>query len=143
MCSECQPSLIRCPICDIKYRSCLTRDFFAEKLLEHLERRCRYQHFGCEMSHKDSGQLGEHEAECEHKPEQPVTLRRKKREEVVGGEEEEVEVAIPIQIDFEMDHCFYIFFWVQSFCSVLVSRIFIIIGLEGRNFILRVGRDVE
>ena len=88
MCSECQPSLIRCPICDIKYRSCLTRDFFAEKLLEHLERRCRYQHFGCEMSHKDSGQLGEHEAECEHKPEQPVTLRRKKREEVDDGEEE-------------------------------------------------------
>jgi len=38
VCSECQPSLIRCPICDIKYRSCLTRDFFAEKLLEHLER---------------------------------------------------------------------------------------------------------
>ena len=74
---------------------------------------------------------------------QSRTLGRKKREEVDGGEEEEVEVAIPIQIDFEMDHCFYIFFWVQSFCSVLVSRIFIIIGLEGRNFILRVSRDVE
>ena len=72
VCSECQPSLVRCPICDLKYRSCLTRDFFAEKLLEHLERRCRYQHFGCEMSHKDSGQLGEHEAECEHKPEQDL-----------------------------------------------------------------------
>ena len=41
VCNECKPSLVRCPICVIKYRSTLTRDFFAEKLLEHLERRCR------------------------------------------------------------------------------------------------------
>ena len=39
VCNECKPSLVRCPICDIRYRSAPTRDFFAEKLLDHLERR--------------------------------------------------------------------------------------------------------
>lgn len=86
MCAECQPSLNRCPICDIKYRSCLTRDFFAEKLLEHLDRRCRYQHFGCDASYKDSRELVEHEAMCDHKPAQPPAKRNKKREEAVGGD---------------------------------------------------------
>ena len=76
VCSECQPSLIRCPICDIKYRSCLTRDFFAEKLLEHLERKCRFQHFGCDQSFKDSSRLVEHESFCDFKPELPVVRNR-------------------------------------------------------------------
>ena len=92
MCSECQPSLIRCPICDIKYRSCLTRDFFAEKLLEHLDRRCRYQHFGCDASYKDSRELVEHEAGCDHKPAQPVAKRKKHREgEGVDNREDDEE----------------------------------------------------
>ena len=79
MCNECQPSLIRCPICDIKYRSCLTRDFFAEKLLEHLERRCRYQHFGCDSRFKDSEELVSHEASCPFKP--PDIVQKKKRKQ--------------------------------------------------------------
>ena len=91
ICSECQPSLLRCPICDIKYRSCLTRDFFAEKLLEHLDRRCRYQHFGCDTSYKDSRELVEHEADCEHKPAQPVAKRKKIREDVGDDNQEEEE----------------------------------------------------
>ena len=91
VCSECQPSLLRCPICDIKYRSCLTRDFFAEKLLEHLDRRCRYQHFGCDTSYKDSRELVEHEAVCEHKPDQPVAKRKKIREDVGDDNQEEEE----------------------------------------------------
>lgn len=94
VCSECQPSLIRCPICDIKYRSCLTRDFFAEKLLEHLDRRCRYQHFGCDASYKDSRELVEHETACEHKPAQPAAKRKKTREEAdndAGPDDQEEE----------------------------------------------------
>lgn len=110
VCSECQPSLIRCPICDIKYRSCLTRDFFAEKLLEHLERKCRYQHFGCDQSSKDSSRLVEHESLCDFKPELPVVRKRRKQsnseeenendeaedesddDEVEEEEEEEIEI---------------------------------------------------
>ena len=88
VCSECQPSLLRCPICDIKYRSCLTRDFFAEKLLEHLDRRCRYQHFGCDASYKDSRELVEHEAVCEYKPAQPVAKRKKEKRENEDGDQD-------------------------------------------------------
>ena len=88
VCFECQPSLSRCPICNVRFRKILTRfasssyhrcrcptsrfsnsillvhnsiilstlsffrDFFAEKLLELLERKCRFEVFGCEFISK-------------------------------------------------------------------------------------------
>ena len=71
----------------------MTRDFFAEKLLEHVERRCRYQHFGCEERHKNSDTLVEHENNCDFKPEQPVTKRRRKHatNEVDNNPEEDAD----------------------------------------------------
>jgi len=78
VCSECQPSLSRCPICNIKYRKILTRDFFAEKLLELLDRKCRYEIFGCDFYTKLSSDLVDHETSCQCKPPMPVKRRHKK-----------------------------------------------------------------
>lgn len=77
VCSECQPSLVRCPICNVKFRkNLITRDFFAEKVLEHLERRCRYELFDCEFKSRSSDALVLHETVCDHKP--PVPVKRKR-----------------------------------------------------------------
>ena len=123
MCSECQPSLIRCPICDIKYRSCLTRDFFAEKLLEHLDRRCRYQHFGCDASYKDSRELVEHETACEHKPAQPAAKRKKTREEAVndaGPDDQEEEESDEDEDDDEEEEIEIEDVFLSNFAFILV-----------------------
>ena len=87
ICSECQPSLARCPICNIKYRKILTRDFFAEKLLELLERKCRYEIFGCDFSTKVSAHLVEHETSCLSKP--PLPVKRKNKKESTSNNEED------------------------------------------------------
>jgi len=104
VCSECQPALARCPICNVRYRSTATRDFFAETLLDLLNRKCRHQHFGCEYRSKISAELVEHEAACQHRPTQPVKRKNKKdtnsneneegidAEEDAEGDEEEEEL---------------------------------------------------
>lgn len=77
VCSECQPSLVRCPICNVKYKkNIITRDFFAEKVLDHLERCCRYELFDCEFKSRSSDALVLHETVCDHKP--PVPVKRKR-----------------------------------------------------------------
>jgi len=91
VCSDCQPSLSRCPICNVRFRKILTRDFFAEKLLELLERKCRFEVFGCEFACKVSNDLVEHERTCPSKPPQPV--KRKKRKDSSQAEGEDNEVA--------------------------------------------------
>ena len=80
VCRECQPSLSRCPICNIKYRKILMQDFFAEKLLELLERKCRYEIFGCDFCTKVSSDLVEHETTCQSKPPVPVKRWNKKNQ---------------------------------------------------------------
>ena len=79
MCSECRPNLIRCPICDVKYRSGLPRNFFAEKLLDHVERSCRFESFGCDHRYQDCDTLVQHEETCDKKP--PIPEKRKKPRE--------------------------------------------------------------
>jgi len=79
ICNECQPSLPRCPICNIKYKSLITRDFFVEKLLELIERKCRYETFGCEFSSKVGEELGDHENICDKKP--AIVVKRKIKKE--------------------------------------------------------------
>jgi len=88
VCFECQPSLSRCPICNVRFRKILTRDFFAEKLLELLDRKCRFEVFGCEYMSKVSSELVEHEKNCENKPAQPV--RRRKRKDSTSNQEENI-----------------------------------------------------
>jgi len=90
VCSDCQPSLSRCPICNVRFRKILTRDFFAEKLLELLERKCRFEVFGCEFACKVSSDLVEHERTCSSKPPQPVKRKKRKDSSHVEGEDNEV-----------------------------------------------------
>jgi len=78
VCCECQPSLSRCPICNVRFRKILTRDFFAEKLLELLERKCRFEVDGCDFISKVSVDLVEHERNCPWKQSLPVRRRRRK-----------------------------------------------------------------
>jgi len=86
VCSECQPSLSRCPICNVKFRkSLITRDFFAEKVLDKLERKCRFELFDCEFSTSSSDALVEHETQCEQKP--PVPVKRKRAAAAIAAQE--------------------------------------------------------
>ena len=68
VCSECFPRLgrtyrsRRCPICQAKYCNPPARNFLAEKLLECLERPCRFDYQGCEFSSKSSEVLVRHES---------------------------------------------------------------------------------
>ena len=64
------------------------QDFFAEKLLELLERKCRYEIFGCDCCTKVSSDLVEHETSCHRKPPVPVK-RRNKKESNYNNEENE------------------------------------------------------
>lgn len=89
VCCECQPSLTRCPICNVRFRKILTRDFFAEKLLELLERKCRFEIFGCSFSSKASSTLVEHESSCACKPQHQI--RRRKRKESASSQEDNIE----------------------------------------------------
>ena len=74
VCCECFPRLSRhyrtrkCPICQAKYCNPPTRNFLAEKLLESVERDCRFDYQGCDFSSKNSEALTRHEAECSHRP---------------------------------------------------------------------------
>jgi len=86
VCCECQPSLARCPICNVRFRKILTRDFFAEKLLELVERRCRYEVDGCDFISRVSLDLVEHESTCHWK--QTLQVRRRKRKESSSNQED-------------------------------------------------------
>jgi len=70
ICSECRPLVKKCPICKVNYlQKKDTRNFFAEKILDSLERKCRYELFGCDYSICDSKELVDHEKTCVKKPE--------------------------------------------------------------------------
>jgi len=87
VCKECQPSLSKCPICGAKYKlKTLTRNFFAESVLDLLERKCRYELFGCSFFTKASDELLSHEENCDKKP--CVPLRRKVSRSVEDGHNE-------------------------------------------------------
>jgi len=62
-----------------------TRDFFAEKVLDKLERKCRFELFDCEFSTSSSDALVEHETQCEQKP--PVPVKRKRAAAAIAAQE--------------------------------------------------------
>ena len=74
VCSECFPRLPRnyrsrrCPICQAKYCNPPARNFLAEKLLECVNRNCRFDFQGCDFVCKSSEALLSHEYQCAHKP---------------------------------------------------------------------------
>ena len=74
VCCECFPRLSRtyrsrrCPICQAKYCNPPARNFLAEKLLECLERSCRFDYLGCDFTCKSSESLLRHEFDCPHRP---------------------------------------------------------------------------
>ena len=73
VCCECWPRLPRnyrsrrCPICQAKYCNPPARNFLAEKLLECVNRTCRFDFRGCNFSSKISDTLISHEQQCAHK----------------------------------------------------------------------------
>ena len=76
VCAECFPRLPRhyrsrrcpvCPICQAKYCSPPARHFLAEKLLECVNRKCRFDFRGCDFSSKISETLMTHEQQCAHR----------------------------------------------------------------------------
>ena len=74
VCFECFPRLTRnyrsrrCPICQAKYCNPPARNFLAEKLLECVEKRCRFDFRGCDYMSRDCDHLTKHEDQCEFKP---------------------------------------------------------------------------
>jgi len=74
VCCECFPRLgrtyrsRRCPICQAKYCNPPARNFLAEKLLESLNRGCRFDYQGCDFSSRSSESLVAHECHCTHRP---------------------------------------------------------------------------
>jgi len=77
ICFECRPKVKKCPICKINYRQKEdTRNFFVEKILDSLERNCRFELFDCDYSTCDSKQLVNHEKTCSKKPELYEDLRK-------------------------------------------------------------------
>jgi len=93
ICSECKPKLKKCPVCKVNYlKNKETRNFFVEKILNKLERNCRYELFNCDFSACDSEQLVEHEKVCNKKPE--VKQNKDEQEEDSEGENiEEIDVG--------------------------------------------------
>ena len=78
------------------------QDFFAEKLLELLERKCRYEIFGCDCYTKVSSDLVEHETTCQSKP--PVPVKRwNKKESNSNNEENDNEGDAEIDEDDDED----------------------------------------
>jgi len=74
VCFECFPRLPRnyrsrrCPICQAKYCNPPARNFIAEKLLDCLLRRCRFDFLGCEFISSSSETLVNHEQRCTFRP---------------------------------------------------------------------------
>ena len=74
ICFECFPKLPRnyrsrrCPICQAKYCNPPARNFIAEKLLECVDKPCRFDFQGCEFRSQKSDILVNHERQCSHKP---------------------------------------------------------------------------
>ena len=66
----------RCPICQAKYCNPPARNFIAEKLLECIERHCRFDFQGCEFKTKSCENLVDHEHNCSHRPPDFKLLRR-------------------------------------------------------------------
>ena len=78
------------------------QDFFTEKLLELLERKCRYEIFGCDFYTKVSSDLVEHETTCQSKP--PVPVKRwNKKESNSNNEENDNEGDAEIDEDDDED----------------------------------------
>ena len=66
ICQECRPRLARCPVCKEKFTPG-ARNYFAEKILDQLERKCRFEIFNCDFSTCDSQDLVHHENICDKK----------------------------------------------------------------------------
>merc|ERR1712212_592769 len=65
-----QRKVTRCPVCKVNYlKARQTRNYFAEKVLETIRRRCRYELFGCDFAYNESAVLVAHEKVCDLKPE--------------------------------------------------------------------------
>jgi len=73
VCKECRPRLVKCPTCQIEYTQA-TRSIFAEKILETVEKRCRYELDGCDFKSRNSDHLLEHEGDCTCRPSDPVQV---------------------------------------------------------------------
>lgn len=82
VCCECFPRLPRnyrsrrCPICQAKYCNPPARNFIAEKLLEYIERHCRFDFKGCEFKTKNCVNLVDHEHNCSYRPSDFKLLRK-------------------------------------------------------------------
>eukprot|EP00092_Neocalanus_flemingeri_P000349 GFUD01000371.1.p1 GENE.GFUD01000371.1~~GFUD01000371.1.p1 ORF type:complete len:535 (+),score=51.63 GFUD01000371.1:140-1606(+) len=74
ICSECHPRLPRpyrsrrCPVCQAKYCNPPARNFLAEKLLNCVQRTCRFDFHGCDFVISDSEALIAHETACQFRP---------------------------------------------------------------------------
>jgi len=74
ICSDCHPRLPRpyrsrrCPVCQAKYCNPPTRNFLAERLIECIDRSCRFDFRGCDSRFTDSSSLTSHEALCPYRP---------------------------------------------------------------------------
>jgi len=93
ICRECRPKVTRCPVCKVHYlKARHTRNYFAEKVLESVSRRCRFELFGCDFAFTSSRALVAHERHhCALRPRQGAA-------EV--GEEEEEEEPEPDEDEF-------------------------------------------
>jgi len=90
ICSECRPQVKKCPVCKVNYlQKKETRNYFAEKILDKLERKCRYEVFDCDFSICDSKQLVDHEKTCQKKPDINQNIDKHGKEESDGENVEE------------------------------------------------------
>ena len=116
ICLECKPKLSSCPICKEKYKKG-SRNYFAEKILDKLERKCRYELFDCDFFTCDSQDLLNHEQICDKKP---ILSDLLKQEDKSDAEDEEVEVnnnVVPIMLVLNPE---YDYRPMQHFCAFTV-----------------------
>jgi len=90
ICSECRPLLKKCPVCKVNYlQNKETRNYFVEKILDKLERKCRYELFDCDFSVCDSDELVAHEKGCSKQPDINQNSGKSDKEESEGENVEE------------------------------------------------------
>ena len=130
VCSECFPRLPRnyrsrrCPICQAKYCNPPARNFLAEKLLECVNRNCRFDFQGCDFVCKSSEALLSHEYQCAHKPRDFKLLKRHTLASVDRGQAEVFLVEILqslLHLTISILAILIILFFLVSLLSVLLG----------------------
>ena len=105
ICQECRPKLSRCPICKEKFKEG-SRNYFAEKILEKLERNCRYEIFQCDFSTCDSQHLIDHEIVCDKKQDMEDLLKQEEKSDEENENDQANQNVAPVMLNLIIEYDF-------------------------------------